>query len=95
MDNKDNVVEIKIEQKELSGKVLFENMNLTLKDGEVISLLGPSGCGKTTLLRMIADLESSIEGEITIDKNVSDYVGFIFQKPILYPHLNVGRNILL
>lgn len=95
MDNKDNVVEIKIEQKELSGKVLFENMNLTLKDGEVISLLGPSGCGKTTLLRMIADLESSIEGEIIIDKNVSDYVGFIFQKPILYPHLNVGRNILL
>ena len=95
MDNKDIVVEIKIEQKELSGKVLFENMNLTLKDGEVISLLGPSGCGKTTLLRMIADLESSIEGEIIIDKNVSDYVGFIFQKPILYPHLNVGRNILL
>ena len=95
MDNKDYVVEITIEQKELSGKVLFENMNLTLKDGEVISLLGPSGCGKTTLLRMIADLESSIEGEIIIDKNVSDYVGFIFQKPILYPHLNVGRNILL
>ena len=95
MDNKDNVVEIKIEQKELSGKVLFEDMNLSLKDGEVISLLGPSGCGKTTLLRMIADLESSIEGEIIIDKNVSDYVGFIFQKPILYPHLNVGKNILL
>ena len=32
MDNKDNVVEIKIEQKELSGKILFENMNLSLKD---------------------------------------------------------------
>ena len=95
MDNKDNVVEITIEQKELSGKVLFENMNLSLKDGEVISLLGPSGCGKTTLLRMIADLESSIEGEIIIDENISDYVGFIFQKPILYPHLNVGKNILL
>ena len=95
MDNKDNVVEITIEQKELSGKVLFENMNLSLKDGEVISLLGPSGCGKTTLLRMIADLESSIEGEIIIDENISDYVGFIFQKPILYPHLNVAKNILL
>ena len=95
MDNKDNVVEIKIEQKELSGKILFENMNLSLKDGEVISLLGPSGCGKTTLLRMIADLESSIEGEIIIDENISDYVGFIFQKPILYPHLNVAKNILL
>lgn len=95
MDNKDYVVEITIEQKELSGKVLFENMKLSLKDGEVISLLGPSGCGKTTLLRMIADLESSIEGEIIIDENISDYVGFIFQKPILYPHLNVAKNILL
>ena len=95
MDNKDNVVEITIEQKELSGKVLFENMNLSLKDGEVISLLGPSGCGKTTLLRMIADLESSTDGEIVIDENISDYVGFIFQKPILYPHLNVAKNILL
>ncbi len=95
MDNKDNVVEITIEQKELSGKVLFENMNLSLKDGEVISLLGPSGCGKTTLLRMITDLESSTDGEIVIDENISDYVGFIFQKPILYPHLNVAKNILL
>ena len=44
-------------------------MNLSLKDGEVISLLGPSGCGKTTLLRMIADLESSTDGEIVIDEN--------------------------
>ena len=70
-------------------------MNLTLKAGEIVSLLGPSGCGKSTLLRMIADLESSGVGEISIGKNVIDYVGFIFQKPILYPHLNVAKNILL
>ena len=50
---------------------------------------------KTTLLRMIAGLESSGVGEITIEKNVIDFVGFIFQKPILYPHLNVAKNILL
>ena len=95
MNNKEHVVEISIQQKELSDEVLFKNMNLTLKVGEIISLLGPSGCGKTTLLRMIAGLEPSGFGEITIEQNVSDFVGFIFQKPILYPHLNVANNILL
>ena len=95
MSNDDNVIEISIEQKELSGKILFQKMSLSLKAGEIISLLGPSGCGKTTLLRMIAGLESSGDSEITIDEKISDSVGFIFQKPILYLHLNVAKNILL
>ena len=74
MSTNDNVIEIAIEQKELSGEILFQKMSLSLKAGEIISLLGPSGCGKTTLLRMIADLESSGDGEITIDEKISNNV---------------------
>ena len=95
MGNNDIVIDITIGQKELSGEILFQDMKLSLKAGEIISLLGPSGCGKTTLLRMIAGLESSGDGEITIDEKICDSVGFIFQKPILYPHLNVAKNVLL
>ena len=49
MNNKEHVVELSIEQKELSNKILFKNMNLTLKAGEIISLLGPSAVSYTHL----------------------------------------------
>jgi len=63
--------------------------------------MGVSGCGKTTILRMICGLEKDysgaikFEGEDISEISVQDKIGFIFQKPILFPHLNVGRNILL
>ena len=74
---------------------IIKGIDLEINDGEMVVFVGPSGCGKSTLLRMIAGLESSGVGEITIAKKVSGFVGFIFQKPILYPHLNVAKNILL
>jgi len=60
-----------------------------------VSIYGPSGCGKTTLLRMIAGLETARLNEVWFDDNVDQNIGFIFQKPVLYPHLNVAKNILL
>ena len=60
-----------------------------------MSIFGPSGCGKTTLLRMISGLESAHDNEIIFDEKSTGNIGFIFQKPVLYPHLNVGKNILL
>lgn len=81
-------------------------LNMTIKDGDFISLLGPSGCGKTTTLRMIAGLETPTEGEIYIDDqlvfsstkgvNVSPdkrNVGFLFQNYALWPHMTVYENI--
>ena len=83
-----------------------DRLNLTIGDGDFVSLLGPSGCGKTTTLRMIAGLEMPTEGDIYFDDkcvfsaekgvNISPDkrgVGFLFQNYALWPHMTVRQNI--
>lgn len=83
-----------------------DNLNLTISDGNFVSLLGPSGCGKTTTLRMIAGLETPTEGEIYMDGELvfssekgvdvspdKRNVGFLFQNYALWPHMTVYKNI--
>lgn len=92
--------------KRFGKSVAVDNLNLSINDGDFITLLGPSGCGKTTTLRMIAGLETPTEGEIWIDgkcvfsaekginvaPNKRD-VGFLFQNYALWPHMTVYQNI--
>ena len=84
---------------------VLDNINLTVKSGEIISILGSSGCGKTTLLRIIAGLEKQTKGIIKInDKIVSNQscfippekrnLGLIVQERSLFPHLTNYENIL-
>jgi ABC-type sugar transport system ATPase subunit len=77
-----------------------KSLNLTVEDGEFVSLLGPSGCGKTTTLRIVAGLESPTAGDIYLDgRNVTHLspsdrnVSMVFQLYALYPYLNVRENI--
>ena len=95
MANDDAFLQVDIDTKQFDDKVVFSALKLSLRKGEIISIFGPSGCGKTTLLRMIAGLESAGKGDISLPMIENFSIGFIFQKPVLYPHLNVGKNILL
>ena len=95
MDKNQLILGLKINQKVMSENILFSDFELTVNDGEIVSITGASGCGKSTVLRMIAGLEPlNSDGTMNINVDVSK-IGFIFQKPILYPHLSVGKNILL
>ncbi|HVS38508.1 MAG TPA: ABC transporter ATP-binding protein, partial [Gemmataceae bacterium] len=83
-----------------NGVRAVHDLNLTIADGELVVLVGPSGCGKTTTLRLIAGLETPTDGVIriggrTVNKappNRRD-VAMVFQRPALYPHLNVRGNL--
>lgn len=95
MNEELRALKIAIAQKIIAGHHIFSDLKMNLHFGEIVALLGPSGCGKTTLLRMICGLEESNQEEILFANNVDENIGYIFQKPILYPHLNVGRNVEL
>ncbi|MBO4889818.1 MAG: amino acid ABC transporter ATP-binding protein [Lachnospiraceae bacterium] len=86
--------------------VVFENLSLTVKKGEVVVIVGPSGCGKSTFLRCLNALEDIQEGEITLDgenirrssKDISkirEKIGMVFQSYDLFPHLTILQNITL
>ena len=63
---KDNqpIIEIKNVSKFFGEKVALDNVNLSVRKGEFVTILGPSGCGKTTLLRLIAGFQTASEGMI-------------------------------
>ena len=86
------------------GRVVVDNVSLTVQAGQVTCLLGPSGCGKSTTLRMIAGVEMQETGEIYVDgKLICDTVfrvpperreiGLMFQDFALFPHLSVSDNV--
>ncbi|MBN1423159.1 ABC transporter ATP-binding protein [Candidatus Fermentibacteria bacterium] len=78
----------------------LRTVTLSIRKGEIFSLLGPSGCGKTTLLRVAAGFERPDEGRVRLDgEDITELppnrrrVNTIFQNYALFPHLNVGENI--
>lgn len=84
---------------------VLENIDLTVRRGEIICLVGRSGCGKSTLLRIIAGVETpdagsvmmngrEIAGPTTFMEPEKRRIGFVFQDYALFPHLTVEQNVL-
>ncbi len=80
------------------GIEVLKDINLNIKDGEIVSVIGSSGCGKSTLLKLLIGLEDVTEGDITINEKKpyeidSTEVGMIFQEARLFPWKSVYKNI--
>ncbi|MDP3256429.1 ABC transporter ATP-binding protein [Bosea sp. (in: a-proteobacteria)] len=85
-----------------NGTLAVRDVNLSLGEGEFVSLLGPSGCGKSTLLRMIAGLGAPSSGTIEWPTTSHDAsgepqrdLGFVFQDPTLMPWATALANVMM
>ncbi len=85
------IVKIKNLSKSFGDFVLFKDINLDIKEGEIVTIVGFSGCGKSTLLKMIAGLESISSGTIELDS--SRRLGMAFQYSALFDSLTVAENV--
>ncbi len=85
---------------------VLKNLNLTIEDGEFMTLLGPSGCGKTTTLRVISGLEKPQNGKLYMDGELmvnakelyfappsKRMLNLVFQSYALWPHMTVFQNV--
>lgn len=94
------LVELKALNKAFDGKQIISELDLTIQNGEFLTILGPSGCGKTTVLRLIAGLEDVDDGKIILDgQDITDipaehrFVNTVFQSYALFPHMTVFENV--
>ncbi|SEW39616.1 spermidine/putrescine transport system ATP-binding protein [[Clostridium] fimetarium] len=97
---KNAVVEIKDVNKSYGNNHIVKDLNLTVYEGEFLTLLGSSGCGKTTTLRMIAGFEEQTSGSILVQgEDIASKAPFerdvntVFQSYALFPHMNVYDNV--
>jgi ABC-type Fe3+/spermidine/putrescine transport system ATPase subunit len=80
--------------------VALDDVSLTFREGEFVTMLGPSGCGKTTLLRVVAGFERPTAGRVLLAgadiTRVAPHrrpLNMVFQRPTLFPHLDVADNV--
>jgi ABC-type sugar transport system ATPase subunit len=96
------MAEVRLERlrKSFGTTEVIVDLTLTIRDGELFTIVGPSGCGKSTLLHLIAGLEAPTTGRVIFDgQDVTAReprerdVALVFQSYALYPHMTVGENL--
>ncbi len=100
------MIETKNLTKKFGSLTVFEDLNVTVKKGEVLVIIGPSGSGKSTFLRCLNHLEEPNMGEVFIEeeklnvknkkqmRNTIEKVGMVFQNFNLFPHMTVLQNVM-
>ena len=95
-------IELRSISKSFGSTEVIKSLDLSVSNGEFITIVGPSGCGKSTLLRIIAGLENQSTGDVEIDGNVVNNtraserdLAMVFQSYALYPHLTVQQNLMV
>lgn len=98
------MLELKGITKKFDGKTILDQVDLTVNDGQILTIVGPSGAGKTTLLRCISGLEMVDGGQFLLDGQPFDpatnrdndaVIGVVFQDFQLFPNLTVLQNVVL
>ena len=107
MSTSDPIVRITALRKSYGANEVLKGIDLDVHRGEVIAIIGKSGSGKSTLLRCVNGLEQFQDGALTVNgkpllyesamamRELRQQVGMIFQSFNLFPHLSVGRNVML
>lgn len=85
-------------QKDNQPLTVLDDINVTIEQGQFVSLLGPSGCGKSTLLSLVAGLSKPTKGEIIVANEkvtkAGPNKGVVFQQAALFPWLSVLDNVI-
>jgi NitT/TauT family transport system ATP-binding protein len=97
--SKDSLLHVEDMYKWYGDKLVLENVDLAVRQGEFCSVVGPSGCGKSTLFRILVGQEMASQGLTHFDgapiEAPDTHRGIVFQRYSLYPHLSVLENVAL
>ncbi|TIM72035.1 MAG: ATP-binding cassette domain-containing protein, partial [Mesorhizobium sp.] len=95
MTNPKMIIDIRDGKKVFGSFTALTDINLSIRQGEILTLLGPSGCGKTTTLRILLGLDKDFSGSFQLPEGGSDRIAAVFQEPVLLPWRTVEQNVRL